>query len=178
MKIRTDFVTNSSSSSYIVFTIENEKLAEVLKRHDFPYAEVNGSKVTCHDVLEETVDCSALRENRLTDWVGNYIGSFEYLPNSQDLINAFYYHRDEISSSFDSADIKIGNIISDGYGSEAIHYIYDGDQAECTYLDEDSLEEGERERLYESEIAAEEILDLLEEYGEKTEFDGVDEFEE
>ena len=56
MKIRTDFVTNSSSSSFVTLRVESETLAKLFKKYENDFRELEGD----FQVSENTVNVSVI----------------------------------------------------------------------------------------------------------------------
>ena len=73
--MRTDFVTNSSSSSYIAFTVRSELLASILREYDDTCMDDRGNEVS----YEEEV-CTVVSENGT------------YTPNNPEDVFEYVYH--------------------------------------------------------------------------------------
>ena len=78
MKIRQGFVSNSSSSSYLIVGVTDDELIKQLLKKDFPYQYDNGIyegnfiSFCCYDYLIDT--------DEVTEDVEKFVNDLDYLP--------------------------------------------------------------------------------------------------
>lgn len=116
MKIRTDFVTNSSSSSFVIFRIDDEKLADALIDAGY-WGLVSGANdtVISGQISSEGTDLDIPRGGSIVEWfidsMNKAIWGFD---ESNKLVTLLNEHKDEIDHNCRSAEFAVSVICSDG----------------------------------------------------------------
>ena len=126
MKIRLDFVTNSSSSSFITFSITNEKLAEICEKYNIPVS-VDGSYIGGTWSAEEGMPIIGTPEfGSIAEWFAEFINPMVngvYELEDKDFSDAIQYiceNKQEIDDSTDRSDIEVVQIETDGFGGNSV----------------------------------------------------------
>lgn len=116
MKIRTDFVTNSSSSSFVIYRIDDKKLAEVFRDAGLWYniADSN-SNVVSGQISSESTGLDIPRGGSIVEWFIESLKESWYTENEyEDFIRLLNEYKDEIDHNCRSAEFAASDICSDG----------------------------------------------------------------
>ena len=103
MKIRLDFVTNSSSSSFVAVNIEDSELARICKEYRIRIR-VSGNKVSCKYDIGESELPIAPKGTDFILWFLNFITELKLADEAA--CKEIRNHRKEIEDSFVRSDIE------------------------------------------------------------------------
>ena len=122
MKIRTDFVTNSSSSSFVCIRIQSEKLKELFEKYNFN-AFSNDDEYNI--VIREEDEIGTNDVDSIEGILSVLIEDLE-MYCEDDLIEEINNNYDDIINSIEYADYE--------YSSEGWDEFEDGDEDECFFV--------------------------------------------
>lgn len=116
MKIRTDFVTNSSSSSFVIYRIDDKKLAEVFKQAGlWYYLSDSNDNVVSGQINSESTGLDIPRGGSIVEWLIDSMDlSWDFDDKKDNLIKLLNEHKEEIDHNCRSAEFAVSNICSDG----------------------------------------------------------------
>lgn len=142
MKIRTDFVTNSSSSSYVFIHLESEKLLEILNKYRDVLDENFDETIFSDKGFELTEEFEAAyrnifvpdkKENIVSNLIEFISDWYEYCNMESDeqveaLCEALEDNKAEILSTLTRVDWEQSYSDSEEGEKEEAHFMLDGDQ--------------------------------------------------
>lgn len=149
MKIRTDFVTNSSSSSFCTIHISGSKLAEILKKYKSLFDSHSNITITDEEFSytgeNDELDCCGPKgKNEMASCFVNFISEFAECCDESEmfdsLINELENNKKEINKTISSFKLELR---VEGYGGDSdSRFWYDYDDEDIRmYMGLDEKEE-------------------------------------
>ena len=142
MKIRFDFVTNSSSSSFVAFNIKNKELVEVFKRFNIDYC-ILGDQICDETWFEESNAPKTPGKDSVAQWlayyfeldeVKNLIGFYGDDSDVEGVVNYLREHAEEFDECIEKAEFEYGRAVTDGGGSSYGLEIHKEGKVQTSYL--------------------------------------------
>lgn len=149
MKIRADFVTNSSSSSFIVFNIRNKELAKAAEKFDIPVDTTEQGISGAFEGMEEMGVIGVPSTDSLADWFAKFLDGqqnhlerwFDYSTNDwrdhTEIVNYIKANKKAIDGCTESSFIASWRSVSDGDGSSFSAEARDGETIKTYIIYED-----------------------------------------
>ena len=122
MKIRFDFVTNSSSSSFVIFNVQNKELAKVCERFNIPVKSDGNSISDLLQAEQSTLAAMTPNAQSISEWfikilsAGDDVYRF-YYKDFSDAIAYIREHAEEIDEKTISSEIASASVVTDDEGS-------------------------------------------------------------
>ena len=121
MKIRFDFVTNSSSSSFVIFNVKNKELVKICERFSIP-VRIDRNGISSLLQAEQSSLAGLTPDGQsIAEWFAKVLSARDvyrfYDKDFTEAVKYLYAHADAIDAQTESSEIAAASVVTDDDGS-------------------------------------------------------------